>query len=388
VAAVQDPELCLLDLRLRRAVFRINRMGLPVVKSGQVAAVFPLTVDGESGAARFFTAPTEQSRRYAQLDAFLGQHPCPLFVTAEWVARAVALGDGVYPAVLMPWVPGLTLTAFVEEAIEDRDTARLNDLSTKWLTAADVLTSSTIVHGDLQHGNVLVDESLTIRLIDYDGVWVPGLDRHNNEVGHLNYQHPQRLELDESLVQADAFSAFVIYLSLRATAADPSLWDEFNGGENMLFMHDDFVDAGRRERKIWQRLSESAAPDVRTLSATLEALCRIDVRQIPTVAQLAVHGTAALAGADPYVPERSSRSAGGQWWQPDGNETAGAKTADTTGGADGWTSAPYSPSPDDFDPGGAADGLSPEARVKRFALFVLALAFVVTAVAVALAAAR
>lgn len=39
VAAVQDPEICVVSDRLAGAQLKMNMMGIPVVKSGQTAAV-------------------------------------------------------------------------------------------------------------------------------------------------------------------------------------------------------------------------------------------------------------------------------------------------------------------------------------------------------------
>jgi hypothetical protein len=60
------------------------------------------------------------------------------------------------------------------------------------------------------------------------GQWAP-------EVGHPNYQHPQRAaeHFDASL---DDFSSWVIYVSLVALAYAPGLWSRFDGGDECLFL--------------------------------------------------------------------------------------------------------------------------------------------------------
>ena len=47
-------------------------------------------------------------------------------------------------------------------------------------------------HGDLQHGNVLVDQEGQLRLVDFDSVWIPQLQGQPapTESGHPNYQPP------------------------------------------------------------------------------------------------------------------------------------------------------------------------------------------------------
>ena len=55
------------------------------------------------------------------------------------------------------------------------------------------------------------------KLIDYDGMWVPALaDRPSGEVGHPNYQHPQRLRERTYTPDVDRFPHLVIDTALRA----------------------------------------------------------------------------------------------------------------------------------------------------------------------------
>jgi cell division protein FtsI/penicillin-binding protein 2 len=52
------------------------------------------------------------------------------------------------------------------------------------------LQQADFAHGDLQHGNILVDTSSTLRLVDFDGSWISGFqgDPPPREPGHPNYQ--------------------------------------------------------------------------------------------------------------------------------------------------------------------------------------------------------
>lgn len=205
VAAVQDPEICVVSDRLAGAQFKMNMMGIPVVKSGQTAAVFPVTIAGDGHALRLFTTPTQNADRYRALSKHLDDQPSPLFVGAEWIEEAIAYGTGRFPAVMMPWVPGKTLSSALDDATEERDTDAIVAMAETWLNVTDDLARSGIVHGDLQHGNIMVGPEGDFALIDYDGVWLEGLPQSMMEVGHPNYQHPGRLEADTVTVGADVF---------------------------------------------------------------------------------------------------------------------------------------------------------------------------------------
>ena len=65
-------------------------------------------------------------------------------------------------------------------------------------------------------------------LVDYDCLAVPALMGQTNlEVGLPAYQHPGRAAGTTLFPGLDNFSALVIYVALRALAAEPSLWDTF-----------------------------------------------------------------------------------------------------------------------------------------------------------------
>ncbi len=82
-----------------------------------------------------------------------------------------------------------------------------------------------------------------LRLIDYDGMYVPGMERsfqRSNEVGHPHYQHPARTN-DHFGPYLDRFSAAIIYLSLILIEREPALFDRYHTGENLLFTSTDYV---------------------------------------------------------------------------------------------------------------------------------------------------
>lgn len=315
--AAQDPERCFVDPRLQRARFQENRMGMPVVRSGQMAAVLPAEIDGQRYAVRLFTTPVDHSARYRSVNAHLASRPATPLAPAEWIDRAVAVGDGVYPAVLMPWVDGVLLSSHVDDLVEEDRAGELRDVAAAWVHLVGSLRAESVVHGDLQHGNVMVASDGSLVLIDYDGVWVPGMPTALNEAGQPNYQHPQRAEVSEVMVEADTFAAFVIYVSLLAVAADPELWDRFHSGENLIIVREDYLEVGRRGSPVWTALASSPDPDVVRHAQTLSVLCSTDLRTLPPLHDLVTQGTAALRPGSAYVPDRAGHRSGGSWWNGD-----------------------------------------------------------------------
>jgi len=98
-----------------------------------------------------------------------------------------------------------------------------------------------IAHGDLQHGNVLILPQGGIRLVDYDGnvcTQLAGLESAMSLVRET--QHPAR-NRNHFGPYLDNFAAWVIYLSLRCLAIDPTLWHQTKAGDDcLLFRQADF----------------------------------------------------------------------------------------------------------------------------------------------------
>jgi hypothetical protein len=123
-------------------------------------------------------------------------------------------------------------------------------LSDDWLKLVAALYEAEIAHGDLQHGNIIVEHG-QLRLVDLDGMYVPALEGFRaSEVGHQHYQHPAR-DITHFSRDTDNFSALVVYLSLISLAERPELWREHHD-ENLLFTRADFVDPEASElfRKV------------------------------------------------------------------------------------------------------------------------------------------
>ncbi|MHC5730370.1 MAG: hypothetical protein ACYTXY_40940, partial [Nostoc sp.] len=92
-----------------------------------------------------------------------------------------------------------------------------------------------MAHGDIQHGNVLVRNDGSCVLIDYDGMYVPGMPyKNSNEIGHVAFQHPQR---NSSFFneKVDRFSSIIFYVSVLCLAwsSGQYLWQKYHTGENL-----------------------------------------------------------------------------------------------------------------------------------------------------------
>ena len=80
-------------------------------------------------------------------------------------------------------------------------------------------------------------------------MWVPGLaETKSGEVGHPNYQHPQRLRDQTYSIEVDRFPLLLVATSLRALKAKgKALWDKYDNGDNLLFKESDLREPGQSD---------------------------------------------------------------------------------------------------------------------------------------------
>ncbi|HVM02597.1 MAG TPA: hypothetical protein VM263_07990, partial [Acidimicrobiales bacterium] len=236
--ALQHASTCLADPVLAGAAPVLGPLGLPRAISGNVATVFRLDGDdGRSWAVRCFVRPVHDERqRYEAVAAHLATLTSTWRVPFEVQPLGIRVDGRWWPIVKMAWVPGTSLVPWVERHLWDG--AALAYQAVRFAELVERLGADGVAHGDLQHGNVLVAPGGDLRLVDYDGMWVPALDgRVGTERGHRHYQHPKRQRTDFG-PRLDAFSSWVIYASLAALAADPLLWGRLDGGEEALLLRE------------------------------------------------------------------------------------------------------------------------------------------------------
>ncbi len=276
--AARDVETFFGPVELRAASLRRSPLGLPLPATGRNAAVFKATVDDADLAVRVFTRPpNEGAERYRRI----GEHILPLegvlFPNVRWIHDGVHVDGATWPMIRMDWVEGMTLDHWVDAHRDDP--ALLRDFATRWDRLFTFLEHSRIAHGDLQHGNVLVDEQHRIRLVDLDGLWIPELaDLPADEFGHVHFQHPGRLPDKVWGERMDGFAALLVAVSIVALSHRPELWDDYNdGGNNLIFRNDDFVDLGA---PIWSDLARLDDPVLTARIAKLRQACEAECAKL------------------------------------------------------------------------------------------------------------
>lgn len=237
--AIQAPTLNFSDEELKKGTVDVTNLGLPRAITGGFASVYRVKCGNKDWAVRCFLREfSDQHHRYESISRHLDSHKLPFTVGFNFLDRGILVGGKWYPILKMEWVQGELLNRYIENNLHNPEL--LADLAKKWLVMLKDLQSAGISHGDLQHGNVLVSNG-QFRLIDYDGMFVPALaNQRSNEVGHRNYQHPQRTEFDFGPA-LDNFAAWVIYISIVVLSIDPGIWQQTTAGDEcLLFRREDF----------------------------------------------------------------------------------------------------------------------------------------------------
>jgi len=239
-SALQYPHFCLLDDTLRSCIPEKDKLGFPKAISGSFAVVFPVYSNSTKWVVRCFSQPQkDRQERYALISKYLKNNPNQYLPDFEYIANGIRINGQSFPIIKMKWIEGELLDSFVKNNLSNPNV--LKRLLVSLINLINTLNKSGIAHGDLQHRNILVVNG-EIRLIDYDGMFVPGLENYSScEQGHPNYQSPLRTASSFGKY-LDNFSAWVIYLSLLALTIDPNLWSlNANDDECLLLKKSDFL---------------------------------------------------------------------------------------------------------------------------------------------------
>ncbi|MEU6672727.1 hypothetical protein [Streptomyces sp. NPDC046925] len=312
---MQHTQLCFQHPELKGARPELTKLGLPRAISGAFASVFSLTSDtsGQRYAIKCFTRHVpDQERRYQAISSRLARlNPAelsqPWNLGFEYLPSAISVGRDRYPVLKMEWAEAVTLSSWLDD--NHAHGFAVDRMAERFEALTRDLAAHEIAHGDLQHGNLLVAGDDTLRLVDYDGMYVPALDgMGGTERGHRNYQSPMRGN-DDFGVALDRFSAWVIFLSLKAIASDPALWNRLHepSGEFLLLTEDDFKNPGGSTRLQTllthpDRTVSGLADQVRSLAfQPLDVLPPLALA-VPGQRVAATNSTASVGGAKAAAP--------------------------------------------------------------------------------------
>lgn len=304
--AVQFPAAAFADPQLQDAAPETSALGLPRATTGAFAVVFPVKAPGVKWAVKcFLTDVPDQRRRYRAIADHLRDAGLPYTARFEYQPAGIHVAGQGFPILKMEWLDGTSLNRFLAA---NRTPEALDGVIREWRRLIGDLERAGIAHGDLQHGNILVDAhgndpAPRLRLVDYDTMFVPALaGRKSPEVGHRNYQHPDRDQNDFG-PYVDRFSALVIDTALQACRLAPELWDRFDTDENILFRSEDLSDPS--SSALFDELRQIEA--IRKQVDVLERACFLEPEDVPPLSDV-VEGRVSEAHSPAGARRRERRS--------------------------------------------------------------------------------
>lgn len=257
----------------------------PECYSGGFCLVYPVSNGTSKYAFRVWHTEIEGIKdRLKKISVYLAAHPLPYFVEFEYVNDALRVVDDdgntqAIDGVRMEWVNGQNLVAYIDSIISDPSTTetekkqRIISLASDFRKMVKSLHEVDIAHGDLQHGNIIIASDGSIKLVDYDSVYVPTFTKEQQVTsGMAAYQHPcRRNQMFLASKTDDYFSEQIIYLSLLCFAEDLSLWEPIEERDeySLLFTEADL--SSIQNSAIYKYVSQFNNPEIRQL---LKELCQ------------------------------------------------------------------------------------------------------------------
>ena len=243
--AVENKDSLVLDEHSKKGTFRTDSRGRLIAYSGGFSVVFPYkTSKGEEWALRCWHTDLGNLRSHFDiLSEELQKFGSTYFCDFTYIDEGILVNGMKYPTTRMRWVEGDNLKEFLCKHGNEKE--RIKKLAYSFLKMVRFLHEHSIAHGDLQHGNILIDKTDNIFLIDYDSVYLPALYGQADFItGLKGYQHPSRVSNINASEKLDYFSELIIFTSILAVAENPHLTDKYNleNTEHLLFSHEDFSD--------------------------------------------------------------------------------------------------------------------------------------------------
>jgi len=221
-----------------------NLNGIPFFYAGGFNMVFKIEKEFKVWAFRVSYVPMPSIfERYQLVSDYLQEKNLSYFADFKIDQQGLLVDGNLLDTMRMEWLEGSLLKEYIEENLHNKKV--IGELATSFKIMCKELRENEISHGDLQEGNILIDNNANLRLIDYDSICIPALEgKKEFVIGLKGYQHPSRFSNSATSLKADYFSELIIYLSLLALSEDPDLWSKYQLKDTpyLLFNEFDFED--------------------------------------------------------------------------------------------------------------------------------------------------
>ena len=303
--ALQLGSLAILDPHLRTGRVETDSFDLPFGRTGSFAITFKIAYGGAYYAFRCFLQNRSTiHERYDAISEHLQNNSLPYFVDFTYLDEGIRVNDSTYPTVRMSWAQGTPLGLYVQD--HHRDVTRMRALHQQIQDMAQALSDSNLAHGDIQGGNILVNPTGEVTLVDYDGMYVPSIANLGAiETGHPNFQHPARADRKPFDSNVDRFSLALLHTVLSALIEDPSLWERLNADPDRILIGADDLAAPFSSPAF---AALTVLPTSGTYAKSLQAIASAPYDTIPAFQDFVNHRN--IPAAQPATGTTRPRSGG------------------------------------------------------------------------------
>ena len=227
--------------------------------TGGFTVVFPVKTHHEKWAFRCWHTEMGNVRdRFKIISDYINGLNSSYFCNFYYCDKGLVVDGKLFPTTRMKWVNGETINQYMINNAKNKE--KMLSLAEKFIAMIDFLHSHHIAHGDLQHGNIIIEND-ELKLVDYDSLFVPGLEGESDIIiGKAEFQHPNRKQLKIASEKLDFFSELTIYISILAIAYQPTIIEEFPIDDSLLFQSSDWLDF--EGSKIYKTLKAIGNKDI------------------------------------------------------------------------------------------------------------------------------
>lgn len=156
--SIENNQSLVIDSFARQGIFRRDKRGRLVAYTGGFSVVYPFEYNNEVWAFRCWHADLGNLRgHFLTLSSALSKLNLPYFCSFTYVDEGIVVEGKKYPTTRMKWIDGKNLKEYI--CIHKNDKNKLKILANNFVKMITTLHKYHISHGDLQHGNILVDDN-------------------------------------------------------------------------------------------------------------------------------------------------------------------------------------------------------------------------------------
>lgn len=204
----------------------LDDSGHPIMSSGNFAVVYKMQDirDGKYYAVKCFTREQDgREKAYEKITNYISELETEYFVYSKYFDNELFVDSNQttiteFPILLMEWIDGLNLEDYIFQNLSRKNV--IQSLYENFKDLIEWLLPSHIAHGDLKPENIIITQDGKIKLIDYDGVYVPAMHgKLSPAIGTPQYQYINRTITDFN-EYIDDFSAVYLILLLKLVSIE------------------------------------------------------------------------------------------------------------------------------------------------------------------------